>query len=104
MQAHAVRIDEYGGPEVMRLIDMDLPDPARDEARIRHTAIGLNFIDTYHRTGLYPVELPGGLGTEAAGVVDAVGESVTDLAPGTRIEGTLHSTPNSDFHLEFFTG
>lgn len=85
MQSRAVRIDEFGGPEVMRLVDTDLPEPAPDEARIRHTAIGLNFIDTYHRTGLYPIDLPGGLGTEAAGVVDAVGASVTEFAPGDRV-------------------
>ena len=85
MQSRAVTIDEFGGPDVMRLIDTDLPEPAPDEARVRHTAIGLNFIDTYHRTGLYPIDLPGGLGTEAAGVVDAVGASVTDVVPGDRV-------------------
>ena len=85
MKAHAVRIDEYGGPEVMHFADTELADPAADEARIRHTAIGLNFIDTYHRTGLYPIELPGGLGTEGAGIVEAVGDSVADLAPGDRV-------------------
>ncbi len=85
MQARAVRFEAFGGPDVMQLVDVDLPDPAPDEARIRHTAIGLNFIDTYHRTGLYPIDLPGGLGTEAAGVVEAVGESVSDVVPGDRV-------------------
>ena len=85
MQAHAVIINEFGGPDVMRFVDVELPAPAPGEARIRHTAIGLNFIDTYHRTGLYPIELPGGLGTEAAGVVEAAGASVADLAPGDRV-------------------
>lgn len=85
MQAHAVRLEEYGGPEVLRFADTELPEPAPGEARIRHTAIGLNFIDTYHRTGLYPIDLPGGLGTEAAGVVEAVGAAVDHLAPGDRV-------------------
>ncbi len=85
MQARTVRLEAFGGPEVMQLVDIDLPDPGPGEARIRHTAIGLNFIDTYHRTGLYPIELPGGLGTEAAGVVEAVGDAVSEVAPGDRI-------------------
>ena len=72
MKTKAIRIHEYGGPDVLQYGDVDLADPAPGEARIRHTAIGLNFIDTYHRTGLYPVELPTGLGSEAAGIVDAV--------------------------------
>jgi NADPH:quinone reductase len=80
----AIRIEAAGGPEVMQLVDIMLPDPGPGEVRIRHTAIGLNFIDTYHRSGLYPLPLPSGLGLEAAGVVEAVGEGVT-LSPGTRV-------------------
>jgi NADPH2:quinone reductase len=80
----AIRIEAAGGPEVMQLVDMALPDPGPGEVRIRHTAIGLNFIDTYHRSGLYPLPMPSGLGLEAAGVVEAVGAGVT-LTPGTRV-------------------
>jgi NADPH2:quinone reductase len=64
---------------------VDLPAPGPGEALVRHRAIGVNFIDTYHRTGLYPLPLPSGLGLEAAGVVEAVGENVTDVAPGDRV-------------------
>ncbi len=80
----AIRIEAAGGPEVMTLVDIALPDPGPGEVRIRHTAIGLNFIDTYHRSGLYPLPMPSGLGLEAAGVVDAVGDGV-GLTPGTRV-------------------
>ncbi|MDH5312099.1 MAG: alcohol dehydrogenase catalytic domain-containing protein, partial [Gammaproteobacteria bacterium] len=85
MKTHAIRIEKFGGPEVMKFAEVDLPEPAAGEARIRHTAIGLNFIDTYHRTGLYPLALPAGLGSEAAGVVEAVGPGVTDVRPGDRV-------------------
>lgn len=82
----AIRIHETGGPEVMRWEDVDVGAPGASEARIRHTAIGLNYIDTYHRTGLYPVpSLPAVIGMEAAGVIEAVGEDVTGLAPGDRV-------------------
>lgn len=73
-----------GGPEVMELTDAPATAPGPGEIRLRQTAIGLNFIDTYHRTGLYPVALPSGLGLEAAGIVEAAGPGV-DLAPGTRV-------------------
>ena len=69
MKTNAIRMYEYGGPEVMRYEEVELAEPGEGEARIRHTAIGLNFIDTYHRTGLYPMDLPTGLGSEAAGIV-----------------------------------
>ena len=82
MKTHAIRIQEYGGPEVLRYEEIELADPAPGEVRVRHTAIGLNFIDTYHRSGLYPLELPTGIGTEAAGVVTAIGAGVTGLAEG----------------------
>lgn len=85
METKAIRIHEYGGPEVLRFESVDLPEPGEGEARIRHTAIGLNFIDTYHRSGLYPLELPAGLGSEAAGVVEATGSNVTEVKPGDRV-------------------
>ena len=81
----AIRFDAVGGPEVLRLVDVEVGAPGPGEARVRHTAIGVNFIDTYHRTGLYPVPLPSGLGVEAAGVVEAVGEGVTHVSVGDRI-------------------
>jgi NADPH2:quinone reductase len=85
MRTRAIRIYEYGGPDVLRWEDVDLPPPAAGEARIRHTAIGLNFVDVYHRTGLYPTALPNGLGSEAAGIVEALGSDVSDLAVGDRV-------------------
>jgi NADPH2:quinone reductase len=85
MKVNAIRIHEFGGPEVLRFEGVDLPEPAPGEARIRHTAIGLNFIDTYHRSGLYPADLPAGLGSEAAGEVEAVGPGVTEVRPGDRV-------------------
>ena len=85
MNTHAIRIHEYGGPGVLQWEEIDLPQPGPGEARIRHTAIGLNLIDTYHRSGLYPLELPSGIGSEAAGVVEAIGEGVTDVAVGDRV-------------------
>ena len=81
----AVRFEKVGGPEVMQLVNVDVPKPAAGEVRVRHTAIGLNYIDTYHRSGLYPVALPSGLGLEAAGVVEDVGQGVTSLKVGDRI-------------------
>lgn len=81
----AIRIHETGGPEVMKLEEIDLPDPGPGQARVRHTAIGLNFIDTYHRSGLYPVPLPSGLGLEAAGIVEAVGDGVSEVEVGDRV-------------------
>ena len=81
----AIRFDAPGGPEVMRLVEADLPPPGAGELRVRHTAIGLNFIDTYHRTGLYPVPLPSGVGLEAAGVVEALGPGVKGFKMGDRI-------------------
>jgi NADPH2:quinone reductase len=76
---------EYGGPEVMQYVEIELAEPGEGEARVRHTAIGLNFIDTYHRTGLYPMDLPTGLGSEAAGIVEATGPGVTEVKPGDRV-------------------
>lgn len=80
----AIRIGVHGGPEVMQWQDISLPAPGPGEVQLRHTAIGLNFIDTYHRSGLYPMALPNGLGLEAAGVVEAVGAGVS-LPVGARV-------------------
>jgi len=81
----AIRFETTGGPEVMKLVDVELGRPKPGEIRVRHTAIGLNYIDTYHRSGLYPVALPSGIGLEAAGVVEELGEGVKGLKPGDRI-------------------
>jgi NADPH2:quinone reductase len=84
--AHRIRVHQHGGPEVLQFEAYDLPAPGPGEALVRHEAIGLNFIDTYHRTGLYPVpSLPFTPGMEGAGVVEAVGDGVADLRPGQRV-------------------
>lgn len=82
--APAIQITEYGGPEVMKLVDVSVGEPGPGELRIRHQACGLNFIDVYQRTGLYNNPLPLTLGMEGAGIVEAVGEGVTHLQPGDR--------------------
>lgn len=79
------QITRHGGPEVIEWIDVDLRAPGPGEVQMRNTAVGLNYIDTYHRRGIYPVALPSGLGLEAAGVVEAVGEGVTAFAVGQRV-------------------
>ena len=81
----AIRLERHGGPEVLQLVDETLPAPGPGQVRLRHTAIGLNFIDTYFRTGLYPISLPSGLGQEAAGVIEALGPDVTGFAVGDRV-------------------
>ena len=81
----AIRIHEFGGPEVLRWVEVELGEPGPGEARVAHRAVGVNFIDTYHRSGLYPVKLPSGLGGEAAGVVVSVGPDVDRVAPGDRV-------------------
>ncbi len=81
----AVRITEQGGPEVIQWVDVSLPAPGPGEVRMRNTAVGLNFIDTYHRGGIYKMTMPSGLGVEAAGVVVAVGDGVTDYKIGDRV-------------------
>ena len=81
----AIQMQQPGGAEVMELVDMDLAAPGAGEIRVRHTAIGLNYIDTYHRSGLYPLPLPSGLGLEAAGVVEECGAGVEGLAVGDRV-------------------
>lgn len=84
----AVRFHKTGGPEVLQLEDVALADPGPGQVRIRHTAIGVNFIDTYQRSGLYPLALPSGAGNEGAGVVEAVGAGVTQLKAGDRVAYT----------------
>lgn len=84
--AHAIRIHAHGGPEQLRFEEVAVGEPGPGEVRVRQRAVGVNFIDTYHRTGLYPVpSLPSGLGSEAAGVIEALGEGVTDLQAGQRV-------------------
>ncbi len=80
-----VRIERTGGPEVMELVDVDLPPPGPGQVRLRHTAIGFNFGEMYFRSGLYPALLPSGLGTEAVGVIEAVGEGTAGFAVGDRV-------------------
>ena len=82
---HAIRFHQTGGPEVLRWEEVAVGDPAPGEVRLRHRAVGVNFIDTYHRGGLYPLPLPSGLGREGAGVIEAVGEGVTGFRPGDRV-------------------
>ena len=84
MRATQAFFEQTGGPEVIQWRELDLPAPGPGEVLIRHEAIGLNYIDTYFRTGLYPAALPSGLGMEAAGVVEAVGEGVEHLSLGQR--------------------
>lgn len=83
--AHAIRIHATGGPEVMAFEEIAVGEPGPGQARVRHAAIGVNYIDTYHRGGLYPLPLPTGLGNEAAGVVEAVGAGVDWIKPGDRV-------------------
>lgn len=90
----AIRFHEHGGPEVLRFEDFDPGKPAPDEAQVRHTAIGVNYIDVYDRTGLYAGELPSGLGREAAGVVTAVGRKVKGVRVGDRV-AYVYSKPGA---------
>ena len=81
----AIQISEYGGPDVMRLADVQVGEPGPGEVRVRHQACGINFIDAYQRTGLYQIPLPRSPAAKAAGVVEAVGEGVGHLAVGDRV-------------------
>lgn len=82
---NAIRFAQTGDPSVLRLVNVDVPAPGPGEAVVRHEAIGVNFIDTYHRSGLYPVSLPSGLGLEGAGIVVAVGPNVETFKVGERV-------------------
>jgi len=84
-KARVVSLTELGNADVIKVIDKELPPPAKGEVQIRQTAIGFNFIDVYQRSGVYPLEMPTGLGHEAAGVVEAVGEGVVDFKAGDRV-------------------
>jgi NADPH:quinone reductase len=84
----AIRFEHFGGPEVLKYQQVDVGEPKAGEARVAHRAVGVNFIDVYHRTGLYPMALPSGLGGEGAGVVVAVGPGVTHVRPGDRVAYT----------------
>jgi len=90
--ARAIQFDRFGGPEVLQYREVQVPDPGPGQARVKHTAVGLNFIDVYHRTGLYPLPLPSGLGSEAAGVVVAVGAGVDHVQAGDRV---AYNSPGS---------
>ncbi len=92
--SQAIRFYAYGGPEVLRLEEAQLPKPAAHEVQVRHTAIGVNYIDVYDRTGLYPCNLPSGLGREAAGVITALGRGVRGLKVGERV-AYVYSTPGA---------
>ena len=81
----AVTISKNGGPEVLELKDIKLDDPNSDEVLIKNEAIGLNYIDTYHRSGLYPVELPSNIGIEGAGIIEKIGPNVKDFKVGDRV-------------------
>ncbi len=85
MTITSVKISEFGGPDVMQLVNQPSPMPQTGEVRVKLTAIGVNLIDTYHRTGLYPLPLPSGLGCEGAGVIDAIGDGVDNLTIGERV-------------------
>ena len=91
----AIRFEQFGGPEVLKYVQVDVGEPGAGEARVAHRAIGLNFIDVYHRTGLYPMALPSGLGGEGAGVVTAVGPGVTHVRPGDRVAYTASGSLGS---------
>ncbi len=96
-RARAIRIHEYGGPEVLRREEIEVPEPGPGEVLLRHSAIGLNYIDIYNRRGLYPMaELPAVLGREAAGVVEAVGEGVREVRPGDRVAYVMHAGAYSE--------
>ena len=86
--AYAIRMHETGGPEVLRWEEVSVGMPGPGQARVRHEAVGLNFADTYFRAGLYPVPLPNGIGVEAAGIVEAVGEGVANVVVGDRVTYT----------------
>ena len=83
--SRAIRLHETGGPEVLKLESVDVGDPGPGQARVRHSYVAVNFIDIYFRTGRYPMPLPNGLGSDAVGVVEAVGPGVTDLQAGDRV-------------------
>ena len=94
-KTRAIVVSQFGGPEVLEWQESELPSLGPTDVLVRHTAVGLNFIDVYHRTGLYPLELPFTPGTEAAGIIEAVGSNVDDLGPGERVAYTGNGPPGS---------
>jgi NADPH2:quinone reductase len=85
MRVRAIRFHQKGGPDVLRLEEVEVGEPGPGEARVRHAAIGVNFVDAYVRSGLYAAALPSGLGTEGAGTVEAVGPGVSHVRAGDRV-------------------
>src|SRR5262249_44581431 len=83
--AYAIRFEKSGGPDVLSFQQVEVGKPGPGQVRLRHTAVGLNYIDTYHRSGLYQLHMPSGLGSEGAGVVEEVGSGVSGLKPGDRV-------------------
>ena len=81
----SIKVTNTGGPEVLKLEDITLEKPGADEVQIEHVSIGLNYIDTYHRSGLYPLQLPTGIGMEAAGIIKEVGSNVSNFSVGDKI-------------------
>lgn len=111
--AKVVRFYETGGPEVLRYEDAEVGEPGPGQVRLRQVAVGLNYADTYFRNGTYPIPLPSGMGVEASGVVQAVGEGVTQVAVGDRVTYTgfsqhpgrlLHRAADSGGSLDQATG
>ncbi|MGA0016135.1 MAG: quinone oxidoreductase family protein [Burkholderiaceae bacterium] len=88
IRCHAIRINQNGGPEEMFWTEVEVGEPAAGQVRVKHEVVGLNYIDVYHRMGLYKQDMPAGLGMEGAGVIDAVGEGVTHVKPGDRVAYT----------------
>src|SRR5687767_15984978 len=86
--AKAIRYHKQGGPEVLQVDDVEVGEPGKGQVRIRHTAVGVNFVDIYQRSGLYPMQLPQVAGNEGAGVVEAVGQGVSELKTGDRVAYT----------------
>ncbi len=95
----AIRVHEFGGPEVLRYEEVPLPEPGPGQARVKIEAAGVNFIDTYHRKGLYPLQLPFTPGVEGAGVVDAVGPDAEDVKPGDRVAYPLQIGSYAEYAL-----
>ena len=85
-----VKIQKAGGPEVLKIEEITLGNPGDDEVLIEHVAIGLNYIDTYHRSGLYPLKLPSGIGMEASGIIKEVGPDVLDFSEGDKVHMPLY--------------
>lgn len=94
----AIRVQRYGGPEVLEMAEVPRPEPGPGEVRVKLEAVGVNYIDVYHRTGLYPGELPFIPGMEGAGVVDAVGEGVSRVAVGDRVAYAMHRGSYAQYH------